>query len=242
MVALTAWPVTMAHSSLHQSLPSLLKNGTSNTEPTALATVKQMGKWNQQWNSKEPYLESLGFQNGPEHCDTRLLQCTDPRNGVKPSKTLNEQENTNTTSDDKSPPSAQDTTNRPRNERPDKATSTAVQILQQTHSWLAHPCRRWCRTNETLSTRNWGVVERHSHITARLEILCSGNAWWRDMQKEPLPPEENQRESWHPDDTAHNTCEIYWGQLITNQDHTKSIPYRNTKHLWHYQWTSYGCI
>ena len=39
------WPTA---SSPHQSSPSLLMNGTSNTEPTVLATVKQTGKWNQQ--------------------------------------------------------------------------------------------------------------------------------------------------------------------------------------------------
>ena len=102
--------------------------------------------------------------------------------------------------------------------------------------------RRRCRINETLSTRNLSVEERHGHITARWEILCSGNAWQRDIQKELLPPGENQRESWRLDDTGRNTCEIYWGRLITNQDHMRSIPYRNTKHLWHHQRTSYSCI
>ena len=38
--------------------------------------------------AKKSYPESPGFQNGPVHCDTRLSQHTDPRNGVKPGTAL----------------------------------------------------------------------------------------------------------------------------------------------------------
>lgn len=201
MVALNVWSVTVAQSSPHLSSPSLLKNGTSNTEQTALATVKQTGKWNQQWKQQRTLSGKPWILERTLTVQYSTTATHRPKNGVKPGTGLNEQENTNTPSEKKSPSSAQDTTNRPRNERPVKVTSTTVQILQPAHSWLAHPCRRRCRTNETLSTGKQDVEERHSHIIARWESLCSGNARQRNIPKEPLPPKENQRESWRPDIT-----------------------------------------
>ena len=96
MVALTTWSVAMARSSPHQSLPSALKNGTSNIEPTALAAVKQTGKWKQQSKQRRRSSRSPGFQNGPVHYDSRVSKHL--RNGVKPCTTFKEQENTNTLS------------------------------------------------------------------------------------------------------------------------------------------------
>lgn len=75
---------------------------------------QQLGKWESEIsseNSKEPYPESPGLQNGHLHCDTQLPQNTNSRNGVRPrpGATLNEQESTNTPSNEESSHSARTT-------------------------------------------------------------------------------------------------------------------------------------